>query len=155
VRIKKGRDGPNVFVCTRDDGTLTMQHQRQAFFAGHDLTHFALEEVLPLRAFYSLLAEGWELDDFGPPWPRGAIPLEAEFAERVVGLLDLERATNTPMSAAEVNGAISEHYVRQGWSLPLTVTDEQLAEIRRRRGKLLQQWERLAPGETLELDFSR
>lgn len=155
VKIKKGRDGPNVFVCIRDDGSHTMQRQRQAFFAGHDLTHVAVEEVLPLRAFYRLIAEGWELDDFGPPWPRGVIPMDAEFAERVVGLLDLERATHTPMSASEMNGVIAEHYARQGWTLPLPLTDEKLGAIRRRRAELLQQWELLAPGAALDLKLSR
>ena len=156
IRIKKGRDGPNVFVCTRDDGSVTMQHQRQPFFAGHDLTHYAVETVLGHAGFYTLLAQGWSLDDFSPPYPRGRISLDAELSERVVGLLDLERASGVIMSADDANASIREHYARQGITseLPL-LTEEQLAAIRRRRGELLAHWSGLAPGEAIELTFPR
>jgi hypothetical protein len=144
-------------VCTRPDGTMTMQHQRQAFFASHDLTHFAVETVLGFqRAFYGLLAEGWGLDDFGPPWPRGPLPEEAEEAERIVGFLDLERGSGVIMSAEDVNASLRDHYTRQGlFHIPRDVTDEQLAAVRRRRGELLAQWAELAPGAAIELTFPR
>ncbi|MGH7709647.1 MAG: hypothetical protein ACREOG_00090 [Gemmatimonadaceae bacterium] len=156
IKIKKGLDGPNVFICTRSDGSVTMQHQRQPFFAGHDLTHFAVETVLGYRGFYSLLAEGWSLDDFGPPWPRGRITLEAELSERIVGLMDVERASGVIMSAADANASMREHYARTGVTTQLPeLSEDQLAAIRRRRGELLVQWAALPPGAAIELTFPR
>ena len=156
IRIKKGRDGPNVFVCTRDDGSVTMQRQRQPFFAGHDLTHYAVETVLGHEGFYSLLARGWSLDDFAPPYPRGRILLDADLSERIVGLLDLERASGVIMSAADANASIRDHFARLGVTTGLPeLTDDQLSAIRRRRGELLARWSELAPGEAIELTFPR
>ncbi len=156
IKIKKGRDGPNVFVCTRADGSVTMQHQRQQFFAGHDLTHYAVETVLGHAGFYMLLAQGWSLDDFAPPHPRGRVSLDAELSERIVGLLDLERASGVIMSAEDANASIRDHYVRQGVTTGLPeLTDDQLSAIRQRRGELLAQWSALAPGEAIELTFPR
>lgn len=156
IRIKKGRDGPNVFVCTRSDGSVALQHQRQAFFAPHDLTHYAVESVLRHRGFYSLLAEGWSLDDFGPPWPRGRVEFDAELSERIVGLLDLERASGVIMSARDANASLRDHYARVGVSTELPeLREEQLAEIRCLRGELLAEWAALAPGEAIELQFPR
>ncbi len=143
-------------VCTRSDGSVTIQHQRQPFFAPHDLTHYAVETVLGHRGFYRLMAEGWGLDDFGPPWPRGRISLEAELSERIVGLLDLERASGVIMSVEDANAAIRDHHARNCVTVGLPeLTEEQLADIRRRRGELLAQWAALAPGEAIELTFPR
>jgi hypothetical protein len=156
IKIKKGRDGPNVFVCTRSDGSVAVQHQRQAFFAPHDLTHYAVESVLRHRGFYSLLAEGWSLDDFAPPYPRGRIELDADLSERIVGLLDLERASGAIMSAEDVNTALHEHFAKVGTATEVpTLIEDQLAEIRRLRGELLVRWAALAPGDAIELTFPR
>src|SRR5207245_8210042 len=43
------------------------------------------------RGFYGLVAEGWDLTDFGSPWPRGPLPPEALVSEFIVGFLDRER----------------------------------------------------------------
>jgi hypothetical protein len=156
IRIKKGRDGPNVFACTRDDGSVALQHQRQAFFAPHDLTHYAVESVLRHRGSYSLLAEGWSLDDFAPPYPRGRIELDADLSESIVGLLDLERASGVIMSAEDANTSLRDHFTRVRISAEFrALSEDQLVEIRRLRGELLQEWAALAPGDALELPFPR
>src|SRR5262245_60665350 len=95
IRIKKKSDGSAALSCQRADGTVTWQRQEGAqgrFFPLHDLTHFAVETVLGLRqGFYGLVASGWNLTDFGRPYPRGPIPAEAATAEFIVGFLDQER----------------------------------------------------------------
>jgi hypothetical protein len=53
------------------------------------------------RGFFGLIAEGWELSDFGSPWPRGRIPADAEPSEGIVGLLDLERYQGTRSPPAD------------------------------------------------------
>src|SRR5262245_5618971 len=107
IRLKKNRDGTAVLSCTRPDGSVTWQKQegRQAsFFPRHDLTHYAVETVLGhRRGFYGLLAEGWDFSDFGTPWPRGPLPVDADPSELITGLLDAERANGIEWPAAEMN----------------------------------------------------
>src|ERR1700737_2708676 len=93
IRIKKGRDGRTPRGCTRADGTTTWQRQEGAqatFFPKHDLTHYAVETALGHReGFYGLVSAGWDFSDFGSPWPRGRLPVEASISEMIVGLFDL------------------------------------------------------------------
>jgi hypothetical protein len=158
VRIKKHRDGSATLTCTRADGTSTWQRQRGAqarFFPLHDLTHFAVETVLGhRRGFYGLVAEGWDLGDFGAPWPRGRIPADAEPAELLVGFLDLERAGGTTWSAAEVNEKLRAYRETNDTFADATVTDAQLAAVRARMRELFARWEAVPPGESLELTFA-
>ena len=107
IRIKKGADGRTALSCTRPDGTSTWQRQEGAqasFFPRHDLTHYAVETVLgQRRGFYGLVAEGWDLSDFGTPWPRGKLPKDANLIEIIVGFFDRERASGEMGTAAELN----------------------------------------------------
>ena len=81
IRMKKHPDGRASLTCVRADGTSTWQTPKAAqghFFAQHDLTHYAVETILGCRqGFYGLLADGWNITDFGVPWPRGPMPAEA------------------------------------------------------------------------------
>ncbi|MFZ5625546.1 MAG: hypothetical protein ACOY71_14160 [Gemmatimonadota bacterium] len=155
IRWKKGRDGVHAFTCVRADGSHSLQHHRTDFFAVHDLTHYAVETILGCeRGFYGLIAEGWNLDDFGQPWPRGPMPDEALLPEVIVGLLDVAQASGVVISAAELNESMRSWFARQqDTAPPLTLTEEQLAAIRSRTGELLSRWRALPAGETLELTF--
>src|SRR5690349_6673456 len=106
IQLEKRRDGAIIMRCIREDGSVTWQRGNNAtarFFALHDLTHFAVETTLGFRrGFYGLLADGWDITDFGPPWPRGRIPSDAEPAEWIVGALDRERASRERITAAEL-----------------------------------------------------
>lgn len=156
IRIKKGKDGPHSFVCVRPDGTMTMQHQKTGFFPAHDLTHYAVETVLSYRrGFYGLLAEGWNLSDFGNGWPRGRLPDDIDPAELIVGALDLERGTGHALTAAQLNTHVADWYARNapGQRVPAPVNDEQLDRIRAIAGELHGRWFALRPGESIELRF--
>ena len=159
IRIKKNTDGSAALSCLRPDGSTTWQRQTGAqgrFFPLHDLTHFAVETELGLeQGFYGLVAEGWDLSDFAAPWARGRLPLEAAVAEFTVGFFDLERASGTSCSGAEYNAAAALHFAGQTLPGRYRLGDEDLARIRRRRGELFARWSALAPGDTLELEFSR
>jgi len=152
IRIKKRTDGGAALSCTRADGSVTWQRQDGAqgyFFPYHDLTHYAVETVLGhTRGFFGLVAEGWDLFDFGKPWPRGALPQESLVAERIVGLLDQERAAGKQWSAAEINEV-------GGLGDDVTLADGELAAVRARRSELFAQWAALPTGETLVLAFTR
>jgi len=158
IRIKKNTDGTAALSCTRADGTVTWQRQQGAqglFFPRHDLTHYAVETVLEYRsAFYGLIATGWNISDFGPPWPRGQMPEEAGVAELIVSFLDAERASQARWSAADFNDKTAIYYREHEIpTTPPTLTDDDLARIRQRRAELFTEWEAVSPGSAIELRF--
>jgi len=160
IRIKKKTDGNAALSCVRADGSTTWQRQegrQAAFFPMHDLTHYAVETVLGLRrAFYGLLADGWDLSRFEAPDARAQIPDEAMLAEVVVGFLDAERATGVVARADDFNWKIQGYWENTG--LPPTsfrMTDDRLARIRQVRAELFERWRALPAGEALILAFDR
>lgn len=158
IRILKRGDGSGALTCTRHDGSQTWQRQvRHApFFALHDLTHYAVEVTLgETAAFYGLVASGWEIDDFGPPWPRGPLPSTALHVELLVGLLDAERASGVPATAAEVADAIARYRAQHDiGGEPWPAIDEAtLGRIRAMRDGLFAHWRAVDVGAALELTF--
>jgi len=160
IEIGKRRDGATTFRLVRADGSATWQRHEgntAAFFPLHDLEHFAVETVLGHgRGFYGLVAEGWELGDFGTPWPRGPMPADMDPSESIVGFLDLERATGVELTADEVNeqlrAKLGERNASAG-SGRVHITDEDLAHVRAVVRELHAKWWELPPGETMSLEF--
>ena len=157
IRIKKGKDGRTSLSCTRADGTTTWQRQEGAqatFFPRHDLTHYAVETALGHRqGFYGLVSSGWDFSDFGSPWPRGRLPVEAGISEMIVGVLDMERRTGERVSADELNKKLAEYSVENGLPQQRQLTEEDLARVRATRGEMFARWEAVRPGDALEIPF--
>jgi len=157
IRLNRRPDGAVVFELRRADGTTTWQKRSGTtaeFFAIHDLTHFAVESTLGFsRAFYGLVAEGWELADFGHPWPRGPLPAEAVPAEVIVGCFDTARAAGEPLTAERCNATAASYFANAGQSSPVHVRDAELDAIRARLSDLVRRWQALATADSLELTF--
>lgn len=160
IRLKKKSDGSSALSCVRADGSTTWQRQEGQlgrFFPLHDLTHFAVESVLGWRrGFYGLLAEGWDITDFGKDERKGHVPPDAAIAEAIVGFFDLERATGERASADDLNWRVDTYC--EAHRLPRLspgVTDEQIGRIRALRAALFARWNALPAGEVLELSFDR
>ncbi len=157
IQIKKKTDGSAALSCRRADGSVTWQRQdgpQGRFFPLHDLTHYAVEtELGHRRGFYGLVAEGWDLGDFGKPWPRGPMPVEALASELLVGFLDHERGAGALWSAADFNASAATHYAERRVSGAPVVTDEELNNVRDKRRELFARWAALPAGKTLELHF--
>lgn len=154
----KKTDGTVVFRCLRADGTSTWQRQKDHFFVLHDLSHYAIETTLGLtRAFYGLIASGWNVTDFGKPWPRGPIPPEAMpeagLAECLAGTLDLERANGEVATAASLNGWMGPWFEKGGLAFR-SLTEAEWAAVRDRVAELSKAWRDLPPGRDLELQFT-
>ena len=158
IRIKKNADGRSSLSCTRADGTTTWQNMKNAqaaFFPRHDLTHYAVETVLGHRqGFYGLVAAGWDLTDFGSPWPRGKIPVAANLSEMIVGFLDLERGTGEFGLADDLNEILERFTSENSLPTPQRLTEEDLARVRQKRGELFARWDAVKPGDALELPFA-
>jgi hypothetical protein len=156
IRIKKGKDGRTALSCTRADGTTTWQRQegaQAAFFPKHDLTHYAVETALGHRqGFYGLVSAGWDFSDFGNPWPRGKLPVEASISEMIVGVLDLERIGDRA-SAKELNRRIAEYAVENVLPQQGDLTEEDLARVRQKRAEMFEKWDAVRPGDALEIPF--
>ena len=157
VRMKKGTDGRTTLSCTRRDGSITWQRQeggQSAFFPRHDLTHFAVESTLGHQlGFYGLVAGGWDLSDFGTPWPRGKLPPEGNLSEIVVGFFDQERASGVMGSAEDLNDLVTRYCSETGLDKPGRLVEADLWAVRQKRGELFAKWDTIAPGGTLELVF--
>ncbi len=159
IRIKKNKDGSASLACVRSDGSTTWQRQDGklgAVFPPHDLTHYAVETTLGYRrAFYGLIAEGWELSDFAAPWPRGPVPAEAREVEIFVGALDVDRMSMQRRSLAEFNDQVRFGASREPGKAfsPRELTDDELSSVRTRLTDLFARWAATEPGSTLELAF--
>jgi hypothetical protein len=157
IRIKKGADGRTSLSCTRANGSTTWQRQEGAqagFFPRHDLTHYAVEMVFGHRqGFYGLVADGWDLSDFGTPWPRGKLPKLANLSELIVGFFDRERATGQMGTASEINQELATFCEENGLGVPEKFTESDLSRVRKMRGEVFAQWEAVEPGGALELRF--
>lgn len=156
IELGKRKDGSSTFRLVRADGSATWQRHdgpTAQFFPLHDLTHYAVETTLGhVRGFYGLVAEGWELTDFGAPWPRGRIPDDADPSEFIVGFFDLERATGHLQSVEEYNAQL-ERYHADGRIPPARLTEAHLITIREKVRELHERWRSLEPGGTMQLAF--
>jgi hypothetical protein len=146
VQIAKRKDGAAVLRCVREDGSVTWQKQTErhaAYFALHDLTHFAVESVLGYsRGFFGLLSEGWDLDDTTGKGAKGPLPAEAGEVESIVGQFFVEQASGARWTAEEFCDSLSRK-----------LTEDELDLVRRRRSELFADWAAVEPGGVLNLKF--
>jgi len=151
IQLKKGRDGRSTLACVRSDGSRTWARVHP-FFPEHDLTHCAVESALGFRqAFFGLVASGWEIDAFQEKHLE--LPAEALWAENIVGLLDLERASGQLIPAPELNEQLSVVLEKQQVPPFRAMTDADLSNMRQLRGSLVSRWRMTLEGETLEVAF--
>jgi hypothetical protein len=160
IRIKKKTDGSAALSCTRADGSVTWQRQEGhlgRFFPLHDLTHYCVESVLGFdRGFYGLLAEGWDISDFGKPENRGQDFSQAGLVEVVVGMFDLERMSGERGDADDLAAKITSYYESRDLPRPdIVVTQTQIDDVRALRANLFECWRELPAGEAMELEFNR
>jgi hypothetical protein len=157
IRIKKSKDGRTALSCVRPDGTVTWQRQeggQAAFFPRHDLTHYAVETVLSQRkGFYGLVASGWDFSDFGSPWPRGRLPVEANISEIIVGFFDLERSSGEDLPLEDLNEKLTQYCAANAIAGFEELSEDDISRIRQKREELFARWAGVEPGETLEVPF--
>src|SRR5689334_9427354 len=122
IELSKLPAGGVLLKCTRADGSVTWQRNedgRGAFFAFHDLRHYAVESVLAsTRGFYGLIASGWDISDTTGKGSRGSVPDEAAAVEHLVGMLDADSTNEGRASAAELNQYALSHASQNGRSAP-------------------------------------
>jgi hypothetical protein len=159
IELTKLPTGGALLKCTRADGSVTWQRnedRRAAFFAFHDLRHYAVESVLGYtEGFYGLIAFGWDISDTTGKGPRGCLPDEASAVEHLVGMLDADSTNQGGASAAELNQYALSHASQNRRSAPRALTDESLREVRTTAFALHREWTNLSEGATMRLLFPR
>jgi hypothetical protein len=156
ILITKKTDGTTVLKCVRANGSETWQKndKHAAFFALHDLTHYAVETELGIpEGFFGVIASGWEIDDTGRRGVATRLPPDALFVENVVGTLDSERASGNRWTVDEFNYALALKAENDSRPQPRVLTENELCRVRTRRSELFESWRALAAGQTLELTF--
>lgn len=156
IHFKKKQDGSATMTCFRADGTCTGQKSSE-FFVAHDLCHYIAETTLHLkRAFYGMISEGWDISDFGSPYPRGRFPEDAlpdlMMSEHCAGVLGYI-LRGQPELAAEYR--LQETILMGQDELPLavSVSDEQWQMMQGQIAEAIEQWNALLNHETLILNF--
>ncbi len=151
IHFKKGKHQwkhkPDTLTCVRDDGSVTWTHLHSGFVY-HDFAHYVVETTLGFEnAFFGLVAKGYKIPDFSEPTLTRPfkIPKEAVDTESIVQLLQSDF-----LDTGTGRDGLFENYKT---SLSVSVTDEQLAVMRQKLRKLLQQWQNLQPGESMTLQF--
>ena len=149
IRIKKGKNRykhkPDTLTCIRDDGSVTWSHIHHGF-ALHDLTHYVVETSLGFNnAFFGLIEKGYNIPDFNLPKSKRPfqIPEEAISVEPIVALLQMEHWESFPEKLIDTDSQ----------ELPPNLTSEQINNMRNRLQELIQKWESILPGESLELEY--
>lgn len=154
VKITKGRNGPNTITCIRDDGSTTWA-KVQDYFPVHDMTHFVVETTLRIpNAFYSLVADGWDIPDFAVKGAAKRIPPEANLVEALVSRLQQELMPGSEHTVDSYNEEVLAILEGIGNPCRRTVSAQELSEMRVRLRELMSKWRGLEAGESLELIFS-
>jgi hypothetical protein len=160
IRIKRKRDGSAALTCVRSDGSSTWQRQDGSLglvFPTHDLTHYAVETAFGMTgAFFGLIASGWEIDDFAPPYPRGRIPDQAREAELLVSVFQMEHRHEDTWSAADFVDHGRRYLAARGRRETVAfpaVSETQLQAVRDIRRDVFARWDTVPPGDHLELRF--
>ena len=149
IELKKTGDGRPSLACVRADGSRTWARVHP-FLPTHDLAHYAVESVLGIDdAFFGLVAQGWDIDDFAAPGAGKGLPPAALCVERIVGHIERGVATDAEALAA----ALALDAEQAGGTPCTTVSASQLAAIGTLRAARIAEWRALAPGETLRLTF--
>jgi hypothetical protein len=160
IRLKKDRDGRAALQCVRTDASATWKRyaDRQAqFLARHDLLHFAVETELGSdNGFFGLVAQGWNIEDMDGKGARGPLPAQSVIIEHLVGLvtMDVAGAGTPPWDVDTLNAQLAAIAAEHGLGPVRPLTTADLSRVRSRARTLLERWDALTPGSTLELQFA-
>ncbi len=153
VEFQKTNNESHLVTFTRDSGVSESAVLVTRSFLFHDLLHFALETEAGLRnGFYGMLAQGMRYEELrnGDAF-RAAESTEIVHIERVVG--PLTGVVRGEVSIATFMSGIANIYDAYGEEVPQWVTPECIDKVIERMRKLLRDWERVAYGASLTLEF--
>ena len=153
MQLTKNTGKPHIIKYVRDNGTETWMYSDD-FFIQHDLSHFAIESVMAYRtAFNGMLNRGMDIKDFEDREKRAKITVtdEACYAENMSNLFltEILQGEFEDFNAVQKESfkAINTQYQS------ITLSNEKIKAIRNYLRQLLDQWNEMPFGETMELTF--
>lgn len=153
IRLARGKDKPDVLTCIREDGSTTWSRLHAALPV-HDISHYSVESSLALSSgFFGLVAQGWEITDFGSPYPRGPIPDEAAWVESVVSVFWRTFVQRESPTHEEVREQIAVCLGSYKGSFRRDISDAEMDAIRALQGEITATWARTPIGSYMELVF--
>ena len=151
ILFTKNFNGDHILSCKREDGSVSWKHV-SSFFIIHDLCHFAVETLMPLKnAFYGMVAAGTDISEFDLPKAQRNFQLteEALFAEQLVNMLTIEYAQGKMENFIEIFTSIND---MEG-SKALPIDELKMEKIRNLANQLIQKWNLLQEGKTMTLSY--
>ena len=151
ILFTKNISGDHILSCKRKNGSVSWKHV-SSFFIIHDLCHFAVETLMPLKeAFYGMVASGTDISDFDLPKDQRKFELteEALFAEQLVNMLTIEYSQGRMENFIEIFTSIND----AGSNKSLPIDDILLEKTRNLFNQLIQKWNSLKDSETMTLSF--
>lgn len=155
LSFRKEAHKPPVFTFRRSDGSVVWSQLRN-LPVGHDLAHYVVEKTLGFtRGFYGLLDQGFAPNDVELPRDKrpaellpAHLPMEAHWAEHIVGLLQAEWVSGpNPAFLSDLRQALTSRQL----PFPDRLTDERLGDIRDQYFEVLYAWHTTEPGRQLDL----
>lgn len=138
----------------RADGSTTWA-KVQDYFPVHDMTHFVVETTLGIpNAFYGLVLDGWDIEDFTVRGMASRLPAEANLVEAIVGRLQREVMPGSGFTAESFNEEVEAVLEGIGNPARRPITESELADMRSRLRELVARWKALSPGSSIELEFN-
>jgi len=153
LRITKNKSKPHIILYRRDDGSETWMYADD-YFVRHDLSHYCLEKNLGYTtAFMGMLNHGMDIKDFEDSEKRKKLTVtsEAMYAKNMANLFLMEFAQG---SFEDFNKTSKESFKSWNNEFPSPVLlENDINRIRESLKVLLNSWNELPFGETIELVF--
>ncbi len=158
ILFTKETHKPSTLSCQRADGSRTFTKLNPAIEI-HDLAHYVVEVELGFNnAFYGLLAQGYDIQDFELPIeerPEELIPVnlsdEALQTEHIVNLLQVHLSEQD--GNFDVLASLKIILKENNLPFPELLTQEKLDGIFKKLRMLYARWMDLGQGDALELTF--
>jgi hypothetical protein len=153
IHFKKQKNKPPTLHITRADKSETWMVFKHNLIQ-HDLVHFVAETVLKWEnGFYDLIAKGANIEDFETTnrAERPDLALASIQMEYIVNLLETEIYQQQVFE--DFNAQLTKNCQGNGHLPPSSISDADLKKIRLQIKDLLQQWQAVKTGESLELEF--
>jgi hypothetical protein len=157
IRFTKQSGKHDWMKCIRPDGTTTSCPMPKQGILPHDFVHYVVEDTLDLRqGFWGILAIGVGFPNSAPPWDAADFNLpdltQALQGESLVECFQAEMWNGFQVSEnfAEILQVTCD---ARTVPVPETISLNQLQQVRSRLQDVSQQWQSLAIGETLEVEF--
>jgi hypothetical protein len=158
IRFTKQTGKQDWMECIRDDGTSTCCPIPKQGILPHDFVHYVVEDTLDLRqGFWGIIAIGAGFPNSQPPWDASKFDLpnltQGLQAESLVECFQAEM-WNGFQPSPNFQDILEITCQQRGISTPQALSSAALQQVRSRLKEFSRQWQMLAVGETLEVEFA-